>query len=402
MTRSRTTLAAEIAGEIRRRVIELPGCVRLTMTARAGGGTSRRSLRPVVIGGETRWQIERVAGGRVTVRNVPAGSLPGELQALLDATGPREYHLVTADGDLHVRVTRKGRMLVGRGHPPVPPGDGPRPHDRVKRQPLDEFDSGPLLRVLGMTDGSGALRAAMRGKVAQVNAFLREVLAVLPAAGGGTAPLEIVDCGSGRAYLTLAACCYLTEAHGRRARVRGIERDPALAAQANRMAADLGVADDVSFVAADIATCRLEARPDLLLALHACDTATDAALARGVEWEAAAMLVAPCCLHNLQARLPRGGAMRALLRHGLLRERMADLLTDAFRAQLLRILGYRVRIVEFVAPEATPRNLMLRAVAGTRPGRAETVEEYRALRDFWGTTPHLETLLAERLRPWLT
>lgn len=401
----RTALDAAVAEEIRRRVLEEPGCLRLTLTLRHGGGASRESLRPILLRGETVWQTARVAAGRTTVRNHAAAEAPAVLAAMLKATGPREYHLLTAAGDLHVRITRKGRALVARSRPSGR-AVAPQPHDRVKEQPLAAFDAGALLRVLGMSDGEGQLRANMRGKAAQINAFLREVDAVLPppaaaAEEGAAAPLEIVDCGSGGAYLTLAAYCHLAQARGRRVRVHGIDRNAALVAKANRMAADLDAAADVAFVAADLATCRLDTKPDLLLSLHACDTATDQALARGVEWGAAAMLVAPCCQHELRPAGAEDGPLRALLRHGILRERLADLLTDACRAQLLRILGYRVRIVEFVAPEASARNLLLRAVAGLRPGQAAAVEEYKALRAFCQAPPALETILAPRLRPWL-
>ena len=133
------------------------------------------------------------------------------------------------------------------------------------------------------------------------------------------------------------------------------------------------------------------------MSLHACDTATDEALARAVEWGSRAILCAPCCQHELQGQMAGGGPMRAVLRHGILRERLADLLTDTFRAQILRILGYRVNVVEIVASEATARNLMLRAEAGVKPGMPQAISEYLELRDLWRVTPYLETRLASRL-----
>lgn len=240
----------------------------------------------------------------------------------------------------------------------------------------------------------------MRGKYDQVNAFLRELETALPEKTPGR-PLEIVDCGCGLAYLTLAATLYLRQVRGLAVRVRGIDRNAALVEKANALARDLDLAADATFLAADLADCAIEVRPDLLLSLHACDAATDLALARGVEWGAETLLVAPCCQHDLQRQLRDSGPMRALLRHNILRERQADLLTDAFRAQILRLLGYRVKIVEFVAPEATARNLLLRATAGLAKGQGLVVEEYLALRDFWQVTPALEQILASRLAPWL-
>jgi hypothetical protein len=183
--------------------------------------------------------------------------------------------------------------------------------------------------------------------------------------------------------------------------VRGIDRNVKLMDEASRMAAALDLADDVRFISADLADCKPDINPELLLGLHACDIATDLAIARGVEWGAKYMLIAPCCQHDLQRQIGDSGPMRALLRHGILRERLADLLTDAFRAQILRILGYRARILEFVSPEATARNIMIRAVSGVRKGNPSVVNEYLDMRDTWHVTPALERLLAEPLKEFL-
>ena len=398
----RTALEPAMAAEIRQRVMETSNWLRLTLVRRQRGAVSRESLRPFLMRGATSWQVERVQEGRTTMRNLSEREALAEaLDRLLQETGPREYHLQDPAGDLHVRITRKGRQLVSRGRAQEAPAAGVvQPHDHVKKQPLSAFDATPLLRVLGISDATGAIRASMRGKADQINAFLREVDAAIPV-GPVDRPIEIVDCGSGRAYLTLAAYCYLKQARGLATRVRGIDRNATLIDTANGLARDLDVAQDVVFMCDDLTTCRLDIRPDLLLSLHACDAATDAALARGVEWGAATMLVSPCSQHDLQTQIGDSGPMRALLRHGILRERQADLLTDACRAQILRILGYRVKIVEFVSPEATARNLMIRAVAGLAKGQAAVVEEYRQLRDFWKITPAFETMVAPRLAPWL-
>ena len=114
------------------------------------------------------------------------------------------------------------------------------------------------------------------------------------------------------------------------------------------------------------------------------------------------ILCAPCCQHELQNEMSDGGPMRAVLRHGILRERLADILTDTFRAQILRILGYRVNVAEFVAPEATARNLMLRAEYAVKPGQQQAIGEYLELRDLWKVKPYLETRLAARLERHLT
>ena len=402
---ARTALDAALSEEFRRRVLTESGCVKFTMIRHQGLGPQRESLKPLMLRGEQVWQAEQFNGKQIVVRNHAAGDdAAGALERLLEATGAREYHLTAVTGDLHVRITRKGRALVSRGKPQenAPNGGTPRPHNREKDQPLGRFDSTPLLRVLGMADGRGEICAGMRGKADQINAFLRELDNLLvEEQRDETRQLNIVDCGCGRAYLTLSAYCYLTACRGMRVAVRGIDRNTKLMEDASRMAAALDISDDVRFVAADLAECELDFKPELLLGLHACDMATDLAIARGVEWGVKYMLVAPCCQHDLQKQIGDGGPMRALLRHGILRERLADLLTDAFRAQILRILGYRVRILEFVSPEATARNIMLRAVSGVRKGNPAVVGEYLDMRDEWHVVPALERLLAEPLKQFL-
>lgn len=401
---SRTALDSELADEFRRRVLAEPGCVKFTMIRHQGLGPQRESLKPLKLRGEMVWQSEQFNGKQVSVRNHTVGDdAAAALEHLLESTGAREYHLTATTGDLHVRITRKGRALVSRGKPTdVKPADVIRDHNHEKDQPLTRFDSVPLLKVLGMADGRGQICANMRGKADQINAFLRELDNLLDEEKrDNSIPLNIVDCGCGRAYLTLAAYCYLSAYRGLSVTVRGIDRNKALMDEASKMAAALDVADNVKFIAADIADCELDVKPELLLSLHACDVATDLAIAHAVEWGVKYMLVAPCCQHDLQKQIKDSGPMRALLRHGILRERLADLMTDAFRAQILRILGFRVRILEFVSSEATARNIMLRGVFGVKKGIPTTIDEYLDMRDAWHVVPVLETLLSERLSAFL-
>jgi hypothetical protein len=150
--------------------------------------------------------------------------------------------------------------------------------------------------------------------------------------------------------------------------------------------------DGLRFEAGDIAGFRGFDRADLVVSLHACDTSTDDALARAVGWEAAAILAAPCCQHEV-ARSIRSEVQAPLLRHGILKERLASLVTDAMRAELLEAAGYAVQILEFVDTEHTPKNLLIRAL---RRGSRKGAEGYRAFRDAWGAAPALERLLPPR------
>ena len=399
---SRTALAEELAVEVRRRVFEEPGLMRLTQVARRGGTVKRSSLRPLQLKGVRQFQLETSEGGRVAVRNLEALEAVPAVDRLLAQTGARELHLVTASGDLHIRVTRKGKTLVSRSKPLTREVEEAPAHDHVKRQPLQSFDAGAFLRVTGISDVDGNIKPSMRGKYDQINEFLRlfdVIVAERPEAG---TPLFLADCGCGKAYLTFAAYFYLSRRYELDVQVRGIERNVELVETVRRMAEDLGVSKDVQFLAEDLATCHLVDRPEIVMSLHACDTATDEALARAVEWGSRVILCAPCCQHELQGEMNDGGPMRAVVRHGILRERLADILADTFRAQILRILGFRVNVMEFVSPEATARNLMLRAEYAVKPGQQQAVGEYIELRDLWQVKPYLETRLAARLEKHLS
>jgi hypothetical protein len=280
-----------------------------------------------------------------------------------------------------------------------------RPHDRVKKVPLTSFDAAAFLRATGIADGEGRIRASMRGKYDQVNEFLKIVGDVLK---GTTVPPDgcftLVDCGCGKAYLTLALYFYLTRVLSFGAvRIYGIDRRDDVTGAARKMAEQLDVADHVRFVTADLTDVTLAdlsaglSRVDMVVSLHACDTATDEALAKGVEWKARTILSAPCCQHELQKTLDDKGAFAGLMRQSILRERLCDILTDSFRAMILRILGFKTHVVEFVSSEATARNILLKCEYGVKPGQPGPVGEYLNLRDYWKVTPWLETRLSDLL-----
>ena len=396
-----------LAEEIRARVLG-DGFMKLVQSVRRNGKTFRISLRPVLIGGETRYQAEMNDEGHVRVKNFDANGAAEGLEEIIAQKGARDLHLMTASGDLHVRVTRKGHVHVSRSAE-MDRVAQVQPHDRVKNLPLTSFDSSTLLRVIGLADGEGRVRASMRGKYDQVNEFLKVVEDVVEGNGergtGNGKEFVVVDCGCGKAYLTLALYFYLTQVlKFPKVRVIGVDRRADVIAAAQKMAQQLDVSDQVQFVASELSAFDSEhSTPDMVISLHACDTATDEALARGVEWGSRYIVSAPCCQHELQKVIgPQSDAAFAgVLRHGILRERLCDILTDSFRAMILRVLGYRTQVVEFVSPDATARNILLRAESGARGGQSGAVSDYLNLRDYWHVTPWLETRLASRLEPHL-
>ena len=397
----RFELDPKLKEEIRARVLG-EGFMKIVQSVRRNGKTFKIAMRPVEIGGEKKFQAEMTDDGQVQVKNFSAQAAAEGLEEIIDQRGARDLHLMTATGDLHMRVTKKGHVMVTRSAE-MDRAVVVKPHDRVKNLPLTSFESAALLRTIGLADGEGKVRASMRGKYDQVNEFLKVVKDVL--GDRKEASFTVVDCGCGKAYLTLSLYFYLTQTLGYGdVKVIGIDRRNDVITAAQKMAQQLDVADKVLFVESDLASYQLE-KADMVISLHACDTATDEALAKGVEWKARYILSAPSCQHELQKSLAAlgggnegaAGTFGGLLRQSILRERLCDILTDSFRAMILRILGFRTQVIEFVSSEATARNILLKCEYGVKPGQPGPVSEYLNLRDYWKVTPWLETRMARYL-----
>ena len=312
------------------------------------------------------------------------------------------WHVETTTQSHQVRVTKKLEAMLHTTER-AEEVEVDRGHDRDKERLLAEDD--PVFRAIGLTDAQGRLKPSRQAKYRQVEEFLRLLDAsVTEAMAKGQLrtptvdePLRIVDLGCGNAYLTFAAQRFLTSVRGLPVVVTGVDVKEQSREHNSKVASDLGV--DAQFVVGSISGAQLDRAPEVVLALHACDTATDEALARAVGWEAQLVLAAPCCHHDIAAQLrkaPTPAPYAMLTRHGILRERLADTLTDGLRASLLRIEGYRVDVVQFVESQHTPRNTMLRAVRTGAPVKGGGVrKEYDDLVATWAIRPRLAELLAE-------
>jgi len=250
------------------------------------------------------------------------------------------------------------------------------------------------------------VKPSMQAKYRQVEEFLRLLAVAVDEALAtdriraptAAEPLHIVDLGCGNAYLTFAAFRYLSVTRGLAVRMTGVDAKAQALDRNVALAELLGCGDALRFRQASITDVVVDTRVDVALALHACDTATDDALARAVEWRTPLVLAAPCCHHHLQAQLRRTSSPEPfglVTRHGILRERLADTLTDGMRAALLRLHGYRVDVVEFVASRHTPRNTMLRALRTGAPVDTTAQREYDELVAMWQVRPKLAELLAD-------
>jgi len=265
-----------------------------------------------------------------------------------------------------------------------------RAHDRRKRYLLEEGTPVPFLVELGVMTPEGRVRKSRYAKFRQVNRFLElvdDVVPALPSAG----TLRIVDFGCGKSYLTFALHHLLTVLRGRDVELVGLDLKEDVIATCSALVGTLG-SSGLRFERGEISGFEAGGRIDLVVSLHACDTATDEALAQSVRWDASVILAVPCCQKEAYRQI-ESDLLQPLLRHGLAKERFAALVTDTLRAQLLELAGYRTQLVEFVDLEHTPKNVLIRATRG-KPAGVETRRSYEELRDSLGLEPSLERLLS--------
>ena len=386
---------------------------------RAVGSGRQRSRRPQWRRVELRY-VDLKAGPRLQVttydetqahtsNHEPGEAAQGVVDGLLDEPFG-SWHVETTDETHQLRVTKKLEAMVhsspSRPDPVEQPDPTSRAHDRRKERLLPEDDA--VLAALGFVDAHGRLKPSRQAKYRQVEEFLRDLAPVVDdAIASGhvrtpTAeqPLRVVDLGCGNAYLTFAAHRFLSHVRDLPVHTTGVDVKAQSREHNTALATSLGLEDEMTFLEAGISSVELAEPPDLVLALHACDTATDDALARAVTWEAPLVLAAPCCHHDVAAQLRRTAApppYSLLTRSGILRERFADTLTDAMRAAVMRMVGYRVDVIDFVDSKHTPRNTLLRAVRTGVPGSGDVRREFDDLTGTWNLHPRLAELLHDRL-----
>lgn len=363
---------------------------KLTLSKPDGGADDLRSvhLRRVEIRGQSCLSITQRYPKQDRVTNHPIAEAERKVGEWLGRPFLRaDLFTLTENASLLFSRKRNTKLLVRSSTHRRKPSDR---HDEPKARLLRP-EGRLYLRALGLAGPDGALLRAGERKFGQISRYV-EYLDELLSRHPLPKDARILDVGSGRGALTFALYDALTSVRGMEPVVTGIELRPELVREANELARRCGYTG-LSFRAGDIGTCPVE-RVDLLIALHACDTATDLALARGIRAGARILVVAPCCHKQVRKAMTCRNDLRAILEHGILAERMAELLTDGLRALVLEVNGYRTRVFDFAGLEHTQRNVLIAAVRGDpRPGAAERL---RGLKEMFGLgETELERRLAE-------
>ena len=351
----------------------------------------RLTVRPVQLRGQAQLSFVYSHSTRDITHNHPLSEGLALLRGLV-GTRFRHAHLLAAGEDLELRLTKKGQASL---HQQANTCDvaAPQAHDREKQRHVT-LDL-PFLAALGVTAPDGQLVPAMARKFKQINKFV-EILdhALLTSPLKAQAQLRVADFGSGKGYLTFAVHHHLRQTLGREAEVTGVELRPDLVQLCNKVADRLG-RTGLHFELGDVRQ-RTATPLDIVIALHACDTATDHAIHLGIRAGASLIICSPCCHQQIRPQLKSPAMLAPMLQHGIHLGQEAEMLTDSLRALLLEAHGYDTQVFEFVSLEHTSKNKMILAVKRQQPLPAEPVlAQIRALKDFYAVREHcLEVLLA--------
>lgn len=353
----------------------------------------RIKIKPVEIKGQLHIQFEYQYERVLNHENVTPEVLRPHLQQLLERF--RQIHAEFSDEKIHVQLTKKFKVMW-KSEKGLSEKVVDLSHNRKKNYLLDEGTPYPFLVRLGVQTPDGKVKKQKHDKFRQINRFVEfidDALAHLPK----DRTVRILDFGSGKSYLTFALYHYLRIEKGLDIKVTGLDLKKEVIEECSTIAKDLGY-DNLEFLVGDINDYNDETSVDMVVTLHACDVATDMALARAVKWGAKVILSVPCCQHELFAQV-NSPALDVMLQHGLIKERFAALATDSIRAELLSLVGYEAQLLEFIDMEHTPKNILIRAYKTERKASADEITRYTEFRKLLNADPFLEKEL-ENLLPF--
>lgn len=362
-------------------------------------------LRPVMLKGELLIQASEYRGDKVFHSNHSREELIGKLPEWFEGLF-RQAELNTRSDRVTILVSKKGKATVntrklapaqadeniGKESQEADRIEERYSHNKKKNYILEEGMALPFLVDLGVMTREGKLIKAKSDKFRQINRFLEFIEDILPHLKRDR-ELTILDFGCGKSYLTFAMYYYLKVMKGYQINVVGLDLKADVIKHCNNLSRKYGY-DKLTFLQGDIASYEGKDQVDMVVTLHACDTATDYALYKAITWGARVILSVPCCQHELNGQI-RNELLQPMLKFGIIKERMAALITDALRAELLGIMGYKVQLLEFIDMEHTPKNILIRAVKREKQDRHTELQEkrLRECMDFLGVSPCLEGLI---------
>lgn len=329
----------------------------------------KAKLRPMEQKGELLFQLESFTKTQAFHKNLTVEETKDEFAKLLEEF--RQVQVETVSEDITVLISKKGKATIKRKRKKVQAKAADLSHNRKKKYILEEGIVVPFLQDLGVMTQDGKIVRTKMDKFRQINRFLEFVEDILPQLDKDR-ELTLLDFGCGKSYLTFAMYYYLKVLKGYNIRIIGLDLKKDVIEHCNQLRTKYGY-ERLNFYEGDIASYKGVESVDMVVTLHACDTATDYALAKAVKWGAKVILSVPCCQHEAN-RTIADETLSPVMDYGILKERFAAIATDGARAKLLESKGYQTQILEFIDMEHTPKNLLIRAVKTGKPD-AKAYEE---------------------------
>ena len=357
-------------------------------------------IRPVLLKNKLYFQVSEYIGKQIFHSNDTKEILMDKLPTWFEGLF-RQAEIETRTGRVTILLSKKGKVTVKHKRNSVEKETKVSPfnrddlaHNKIKNYILKEGEPIPFLIDLGVMNKEGNIIKARSNKFRQINRYLEFIEDVLPYLDQDK-ELTILDFGCGKSYLTFAMYYYLKVLKGYNIHMIGLDLKEDVISKCNRLSKTYGY-DKLQFLHGDIASYNETQSVDMVVTLHACDTATDHALYKAVQWGAKVILSVPCCQHELNGQI-QNDILEPILKYGIIKERIASLVTDALRAELLETQGYKVQLLEFIDMEHTPKNILIRAVK--REESEKSNDKNDALADcikFLEVSPSLERLFVQK------
>ena len=338
--------------------------------ARGGGDFIKIKVRPVMIRDSLYFQVSRYTDKQVFHENMTAEDALEILSGWI-LHDFRQAQIRMQDEMVTVLVSKKGKATIKSKKAACIETQNLE-HNRKKQYIIEEGTAVPFMIDLGVMTESGKIIRTRYDKYRQINRFLEFIEDILPELPTDRT-VHIIDFGCGKSYLTFVLYYYIVEIRKKKAEIIGLDLKEDVIAICNGLAEKYGY-EKLHFYQGDIASYTGRDEVDMVVTLHACDTATDYALEKAVRWKAKVILSVPCCQHELNDKI-QNELLKPVLKYGILKERMSALLTDGIRAELLESKGYRTQILEFIDMEHTPKNLLIRAVKTGKKQSTDSLAE---------------------------
>ncbi|HIC13125.1 MAG TPA: SAM-dependent methyltransferase [Sulfurimonas sp.] len=352
---------------------------------------NKATIKKVMIKNELKYQFEYIYDKNVEHKNLNKIDSINEIDNLLK-TYFKQALINTLESDYHILVSKSGVAKINKKAATKKFEE--ISHNRKKKYILNEGEVTSFLVELGIMTADGKVINSKYDKFKQINRYLELVSDCIPYLDKNKT-IRIIDFGCGKAYLTFALYDFLVLKMGYNVEIVGLDLKENVIKFCSNLANKLNY-DDLRFVQGDIKGFNEFENVDMVISLHACNTATDDALATAVNWGAKVILAVPCCQHELRKKI-KNKKMVPLLKYGIIKEKLSSLLTDSLRANVLEIMGYRTQVLEFIDMEHTPKNIMIRAFFEDISNVDKVVEEYKEFKKEWQISPYIEEAFGKGL-----